>query len=601
MTSGGTREPDDDSRRGGGGRLIVRILRRHRLKVAAILVLTLGVYGAGLAVPVVTQRIVDGITARQSLISLGQLGALAIAFAILDVALAELRRMMLFSLGERVDRNISLEIMAHLLGARIDTAQHNPGEILNATEQMDKVKTFLIDLIPRSVFDIGGAVAALVVMCFYSPWCALAVVLIAGSFFLLSRHILHPFYDHIGAQFRLNSEKQGYMAETVTALPTIKSLSIERERLRLWAAKLRSLVAANGRTEDVVRRFSRVTRLSQHVLTLAVVGIGGFELLRDTLSVGDLFALLLLTTRVSAPLMGAADVARQYQEVAVAVRALGRLLDAPRDRARGERPLHDAIAGALCFRGVVYRYRDTTRPAIDNLSLQLPESGLVAVIGRNGSGKTTALRLVQGFLRDFEGDVLVGTADVRAFHPRRLRAQMAVVNQDTVLFAGTVRENVTSWMSGFSDAQIEEALHLAGAWDFVEKLPQKLDTRLAENGASLSGGQRQRLAIARAALRDPRIILLDEPTAFLDAEAAVWLESRLCAWGKDRLMILVTHHLSAARLADTIVLMDAGAVAAQGTHDALLESSPLYRSLWNDYLRGTGESPVEAPAALEAT
>lgn len=600
MTSRGTREPGDRAWRNSGGRLIVGILRRHRLKVAAILLVTLAVYGASLAVPVVTQHIVDGIIARQSPASLGWLGALAIVFAVMDVALAELRRAMVFDLGQRVDRNISLEIMAHLLGARVDATRRDTGEILNATGQMDKVKTFLIDLIPRSVFDIGGAVAALIVMSVYSGWCALAVVSIAGGGFLLSRHILHPFYDNIDAQFRLNSEKQGYLAETVGGLATIKSLAIENQRFRLWARKLRELVAAHGKTEGVVRRFSRVTRLSQHVLTLAVVGVGGFELLRDALSVGDLFALLLLATRVSAPLLGAADVARQYQEVAVAVRALGGLLDAPRDRAEGTHPVPDGIAGAVRFREVIYRYGGATRPAIANLSLRLPESGLVAIIGRNGSGKTTALRLIQGFLRDFEGDVLIGATDVRAFHPRRLRSQMAVVNQDTVLFTGTVRENVTSWMPDVSDARIEDALHLAGAWDFVQSLPKKLDTRLAENGASLSGGQRQRLAIARAALRDPRIILLDEPTAFLDAEAAVWLESRLCAWGKDRLMILVTHHLSAARLADTIVLMDAGAVAAQGTHDAMLRSSPLYRSLWNDYLRGTGESPVAAGAELEA-
>ena len=165
---------------------------------------------------------------------------------------------------------------------------------------------------------------------------------------------------------------------------------------------------------------------------------------------------------------------------------------------------------------------------------------------------------------------------------------MAVVNQDAVLFAGTIRENVSSWMLAVTDAEIDAALRLAGAWEFVNELPGKLDARLDENAANLSGGQRQRLSVARAVLRDPKIILLDEPSAFLDPEAAVDLESRLSGWGKGRLMILVSHHLAATRTADAIILMEKGTVAAQGTHCELLAGSVLYRSLWNDYLRGTG-------------
>lgn len=595
MTSPEAEGLDGSAWRGSGGRLILRVLRRHRLRVAAILTATLGVYAAGLSVPVVIQTIIDGITAGQPATAIILSGLLAIALALTDVVLADIRRAMVIRLGQRVDRRVALEIMARVLGARIDTGGHATGEILNRTEQTDKIRSFLIDLIPGAVFDIGGAVIAAAMIFAYSIACGASVLLIAAGGFLLANSILHSYHAKVSFQFRLTNEKQGYLAETVGGLPTIKALAIEPGRFRLWAAKMKRLVATEAATAHILRRFHRATRLSQHLLTLAVVGIGGVELLHGGLSTGELFAILMLTGKVSMPLLGAADVARQYQEVAVALRELGYLLDAPRDRADVRVPVRTPLAGGIRFRDVTYRYEGSARPAIAGLSLQLPEAGFIAIIGRNGSGKSTLLRLMQGILRDFDGEVAMGGVDIRSYHPRWLRSQLAVVNQDTILFAGTIRENVACWASGIADSEVEAALRLAGAWDFVAKLPDGLDARLVENGANLSGGQRQRIAVARAVLRDPRIILLDEPTAFLDAEAAVHLEARLSAWGKGRLMLLVTHHLAAARLAESIILLDDGMVAARGTHDALLEGSALYRSLWHDYLRGSGAGHGTGP------
>lgn len=573
---------------GSGWQLIARILRRHRWEVASILVATLGVYASSLSVPIVIQNIVDGIITQPTATFIGALGIIAIALSIADVLLADFRRAMVISLGQRVDRHISLEIMAHVLGARIDAAGRNTGEILNRTEQTDKIKTFMIDIIPSSIFDIGSAVIAAIIIFAYSTYCGLIIVLIAASGFLLSKNILATFYSKVFNQFKLRSERQGNLAETVRGLHTIKSLAIEPGRLRLWSRKTKNLVDAYGDTSQILRRFFRVTRLSQHLVTLAVVGVGGFQLVHGALSVGDLFAILMLAGKVSAPLLSSADVARQFQDVAVAVNELGCLLDAPLDRANAEVPLRTPLSGGIEFRDVTYRYSAETAPAVNRLSLCLPDAGLIALVGRNGAGKSTMLHLVQGLLPNFEGHIQVGGNDVRAYHPRWLRSQMAVVNQDTVLFAGTIRENVSSWMLAVTDAEIDAALRLAGAWEFVNELPGKLDARLDENAANLSGGQRQRLSVARAVLRDPKIILLDEPSAFLDPEAAVDLESRLSGWGKGRLMILVSHHLAATRTADAIILMEKGTVAAQGTHGELLAGSVLYRSLWNDYLRGTG-------------
>ncbi len=573
--------------------LVLGILRRYQGSVAVIIGMTLAAYTANLAVPIVIQKLIDGVALKKSDEFLWVMGFLAIILSIADVFFMDLRRMMTITLGQRVDRHISLEIMARILGARIDTADRNTGEILNRTEQAGKIKLFIIDVIPSAVFEIGSAIIAAVMISVYSAYCGVGLLLITAGSFLLAKNILHSLRAHAQFQFKSKSEQQGNMAETISGLATIKALAIEPARFRLWGAKSKTSINAYGSTANIHRRLSRMIRLSQNLLTLTVVGIGGFEMMHGLLSVGELFAILMLRGKVISPLLGSADVARQFQEVAVALKELGRLLDAPFERANVPVPVRTPFTGGISFRNVVYRYNANSAPAINGISLRLPETGLIAIIGRNGSGKSTMLRLCQGLLRDFEGSVEAGGRDIRSYHPRWLRSQMAVVNQDTVLFAGTVRQNVSCWTSGISDAGIEQALRLAGAWEFVSELPDKLDTQLSENGANLSGGQRQRLSVARAMLRDPKIILLDEPTAFLDAEAAVNLEQRLSAWGQGRLMVLVSHHLAATRLADMIVVMEKGKVAAQGRHVELLEESTLYSSLWNDYLRGNG---VELPA-----
>ncbi|MGP0060697.1 MAG: peptidase domain-containing ABC transporter [Beijerinckiaceae bacterium] len=589
MASGNHEQLNRAFWRENGWRQIMLILRRYRRCVAAILISTLGIYASSLSVPIVIKNIIDGITSGKSALLVSILGLVAITLAIIDVQLADVRRWLVIYLGQRVDRHISLQIMKHVLGARLDDANRNTGEILNRTEQADKIKTFLIDLIPTSIFDIGGALIAACLIFAYSAYCGLAVALITAGAFWQSKKILSTYYARVFTQFKLVSDRQGNMAETVSGLPTIKALAMERGRFRLWDAKTEALINTYSGTANIMRRFFRVTRLSQHVLTLSVVGIGGVELMQGLLSVGEVFAILMLTGKISSPLLNSSDVVRQTQEVAVAVSELGALLEVQQERANVPVPLCIPLQGAIEFRNVTYRYSAKASPAISGLTLQLPSEGFIAIIGRNGSGKSTLLRLAQGLLREFEGEILVDGIDVRSFHPRWLRSQMAVVNQDTVLFAGTVRENVTCWSSGVTSAEIEAALRLAGAWDFVNDLPEKLKTNLTENAANLSGGQRQRLSIARALLREPKIVLLDEPTAFLDAEAAVALEAKLSEWGKGRLTILVSHHLAATRRAQTIILMDKGKIVALGNHSELLESSALYRSLWHDYFRGSSE------------
>jgi ABC-type bacteriocin/lantibiotic exporter with double-glycine peptidase domain len=258
----------------------------------------------------------------------------------------------------------------------------------------------------------------------------------------------------------------------------------------------------------------------------------------------------MLAGRLIAPIISSGDIWRQYQETRVALTELGRFMAEPQERATTRPPLRQLAVGGISVANLTLRYAPTARPALDSISFMLPARGRFALVGRNGSGKSSLIRVLLGLQRGFEGEVVIAGHDLRHYDPRSLRARIGIVDQDTILFSGTIRQNIAAGIAGAGDARIRSALAFADALGFVEAMPNGLDAELEENGRNLSGGQRQRLAVARAVVRDPRLVLLDEPTAFLDAEAAFALEKRLAAWGQDRLLILVTHHLAAARNAD---------------------------------------------------
>ena len=429
----------------------------------------------------------------------------------------------------------------------------------------------------------------------YFPAAVVFVATLACTALLKGR--LNRLYDMADDHYKVEGERQGTLSETVTGLRTIKALASEGWRYREWADKTAAVVAAARRVSDLARRFSISTQLASRGLALLVIAIGCYRVLQGDLTVGELLALQLLVARVTTPIIQSGDVLRQYQEVAVAITELHAFLSSPREVPIVRPGLRRLGDGGLEARNVTLIYPKSSRPALDEVTFSLPRAGVFAVVGRNGSGKTSLLRVLLGLQRDFSGQALIHGEDVRHYDPRWLRGRIGVVDQDTVLLSGSIRDNISLGLEGVGGAQVQEALAFADALSFVEEMPGGLDAEVAEQGRNLSGGQRQRLSIARAVVRDPQIVFLDEPTAFLDAEAAVGLEQKLTSWGRGRLLILVSHHLAATRTADRILVLDQGRLIGQGRHDELCRDCAVYATLWRDYVRsleGAGDDMAGA-------
>jgi ABC-type bacteriocin/lantibiotic exporter with double-glycine peptidase domain len=567
-----------------------RSLRLRKWQVAAVLALTVAVYAAGLALPLCTQQAVDLIAAGTVDMQLVWLSAAAVIAIAMDAALTSVREKLVLDLSVFLKRRISSRAFLHLMRRRIDLGSTKAGEVLNRFQEADKIPGFVLRMLPQATFDAGYGVVSLLLMFYYDAVVGLATLVAAVASIVLLGRQLRAWDEMAEQMFKTSGKRQGVLTESVSGIITIKALALETQRFGRWKDVTETAISASYRLFDRVWRFHVSASTIMHTISLIVLALGCWRILHHDLTFGGLLALQLLAGRLFAPIVSSGDVLRQYEEAKVALAELGRLMAEPLERPAIRPPWRQLGNGGIAVRNLTLRYAPDVRPALDGVSFTLPAHGRFALVGRNGSGKSSLIRILLGLQRGYAGDVAVAGHDLRHYDPRALRGRIGIVDQDTFLFSGTVRENIAAGMAGtgdvqIRDAQIRDALAFAGALEFVEAMPEGLGAEIEENGRNLSGGQRQRLAVARAVVRDPRLVLLDEPTAFLDAEAAVALEQRLAAWGRDRLLILVTHHLAAARSADAILVLDQGRLAGHGSHAELLRDCAPYAALWKDYVR----------------
>jgi ATP-binding cassette subfamily B protein len=275
----------------------------------------------------------------------------------------------------------------------------------------------------------------------------------------------------------------------------------------------------------------------------------------------------------------------EYQDVALSVRMLGEIMNQRREHFGRGRGLQPRLAGRVEFVNVSFRYGPDGAPALDDVSFTVPAGSVFGIVGKSGSGKTTVTRLIQGLYTIQQGLVRIDGYDSRELDLVHLRKSIGVVLQDSFLFRGSVRDNIAAAKPDASIEEIADAARIAGADEFIERLPRGLETLLEENASNLSGGQKQRLAIARALITNPRLLILDEATSALDPDSEAIIRQNLRRIAEGRTVIIVSHRLSTLTDADAILVIERGRIADLGRHDALVARCPTYRHLWSQQTR----------------
>jgi ATP-binding cassette subfamily B protein len=558
---------------------------RHRSSFAHVALAALALHALGFASPLFFQTVIDKVLVHQADATLRALAIGVVAALCFDACLSFLRGYLLLWSTNRIDARLSSRVFERLMRLPMNFFEKNSSGILvKHMQQIEGIREFMTGKLFLTALDATALIVFIPALLFYSLPMAGLVLSFSALVCLIVIAALPIFRRNLEALYRAEGERQSMLVETIHGMRTVKALALEPERARAW----------DDRTTTSIRRHFSVGKLRlvtgsliawlDKLSSVGIVFIGSLLVFDGKLTVGELVAIQMLAGRVSAPLAQLASLANEFQQASLSVRMLGRVMDAKPERPAGAAALRPELAGAISLENVSFHYPGSAAPSLDRVSLEIAPGSFVGVVGRSGSGKTTFTRLLQGLYLPNAGVIRFDGHDVREIDPAHLRRSIGTVVQESFLFKDTVRANVAAGRRGASMEEVAAAARKAGAEEFIAKLPQGYDTPLEENASNLSGGQKQRLAIARALLSEPPILVLDEATSALDPESEAIVHANLDKIAEGRTVLMVSHRLSSLVGADVILVFDDGRVVDKGTHEELLERDGTYARLWRQQI-----------------
>jgi subfamily B ATP-binding cassette protein HlyB/CyaB len=533
--------------------------------------------------PLLVMSVVDKVLTHNSYSTLALLGALLAIAAVFEVLLGYARRLIVLVVGTRLDAKLNLHVFNRVLRLPLDYFERHPaGETMHKIAEVYKVREFLTGKLLSTFLDLTTLLVLLPFLFFLNTFLAWMVLACAASIMLVILSFLRPLRQVFTRVVRAETEKASALGETVFGIKTIKSLALEPQRRALWDARVAD--AATWRLA-----FGKLTNWPQTIvapierfMSVGIVLVGAYMALADNTgyAVGALFAFMMLSMRVAQPLVGLARLIEDYQGVAAAIGEAASVLNRPPEAEAAFGGLLPRFAGAISFEDVSFAYEGTKIPALDRVTFEVPAGTMLGIVGRSGSGKSTLTRLLQGINRDYTGFLKIDGNDVREINLRHLRQSFGVVLQENFLFRGSIRDNIIAGRPGLTLDDAVLTARLAGAEEFIERMPNGYETLIEEGSPNVSGGQRQRLAIARALISDPRILILDEATSALDPESEALLNANLLRIARGRTMVIVSHRLSSLIDCDQILVLERGKAVDIAPHRLLLERCAIYRQLW---------------------
>ena len=571
----------------GLGWFVPEILR-HRREFADAAVAALMLYVLALAMPIYFQIVIDKVLTHKGLATLQVLSYGMLAALAFEAGFTYLRGVLLLHAAARIDVRVASRTFARLTSLPLRFFGHSRvGVLIQHMQQADKIREFLSGKLFFTLLDGAALLVFIPVLFFYSVQLTCLVLALSLALGVLLAIIIPFFRTRLAALYRAEGERQSYLVETIRGMETVKALSLEPVRRRGWEDAAARAVAMRFGVGKLGNAATAGVGFLEKVMILCIPWIGVSLVFDGSLSVGALIAFQMLAGRVTQPLVQFVSLLQEYQEKALAVKMLAAIMNEPPERAGSGEGVRPRLTGEVVLDGLTFRYGAASdgAAALSGVTARFAAGAMIGVAGRSGSGKSTLARLIQGLYPPTDGSLRLDGHDMRELDIGHVRRQIGVVLQESFLFTGTVRDNIAMARPTASLDEVVWAARLAGAEEFIRRLPRGYDTPLEENGSNLSGGQRQRLAIARALLTNPRILILDEATSALDAESEAIVQDNMTRIGQGRTTIIISHRLSMLAGADAILVLDGGKAIDFAPHTELLKRCSVYRDLWNSQNR----------------
>lgn len=551
------------------------VIRENRKLYRDVLIGSAVINLFAVAMPLFVMNVYDRVVPNAATETLWVLAAGIFIVLCFDLALRLMRNAFVDLAASRADVKLTSSIMSRVLGMRMESKPASTGSFTSTLQSFESVRAFIGSATIVALVDLPFVILFASIIALIGVPLVIPIVVGAVFVFLYALAAQSKLHELSETTWRIGAQRNATLVEAVGNLETVKTLRSESRLQGMWERASAFLSRTAAQLRLVSSSVTSVALWTQHTVAVTIIIIGVYMIIEGNLTQGGLIAAYLLSSRAMAPISQAAGLMAQYHQSSTALDSLNEVMDKPTERAEGKAYINRPVVhGDVKFDGVSLSYPEAERSALNDVSFRLKPGEKVALIGRIGSGKSTLSKLLLALYQPTGGSIFLDDVDIRQFDPMQLRRHIGYVPQDIALFFGSLRENIVAGggSEGVDDDALLEAVRLSGLESLVKSHPHGLDLPVGEGGNMLSGGQRQSVAIARALVNNPSVLLLDEPTSAMDHASEEVLKKNLTRFSQEKTMVIVTHRTSLLSLVDRIIVMDAGKIVADGPREQVVEA-----------------------------
>ncbi len=558
-------------------------LVKYRKLFSEVLIVSFFLQLFALVTPLFFQVVMDKVLVHRGFTTLDVLAVGFFVVVVFEAVLGGLRNYLFSHTTNRVDVELGSRLYHHLMALPMAYFESRQvGQNVARVRELDTIRNFITGTALTLVIDLLFVFVFLAVMWYYSP-ALTGIVLASIPFYVLLSVFITPILRHrLDEKFKHGAANTAFLTESITGIGTVKSMAVEPQMRRKLEDHLSSYVHASFRSQNLGNVASQIAGLINKLVTLGIIWWGAHLVIGGDISVGQLVAFNMLAGRVSGPVLKLVQLWQDFQQAGISIARLGDILNTPCEPGfNPNRSRLPSLKGSVALEQVRFRYRPEGAVILDAINLHVKAGEVIGIVGRSGSGKSTITKLIQRLYIPESGRVLLDGVDLSVVDTAWLRKQIGVVLQENFLFNRSIRDNIALTDPSLSMERVVAAAKLSGAHEFIVQLPEGYDHMVGEQGSNLSGGQRQRLAIARALINNPRILIFDEATSALDYESERLIQDNMAHISQGRTVFIIAHRLTTVRQCNRIIVMEKGRIVEQGDHDALLDINGYYARLYS--------------------